>query len=351
MLNGNRNGTQALIIAPTRELAEQIHQTVKSMTHKTSLRSVVIYGGVGKQPQLKGLRSGVDIVVACPGRLLDLLSEPGISLKNMHTMVLDEADHMFDQGFLPDIKKIILQMPKKRQNLVFSATMPEEIRRLIDTILSNPIKIHVNYTVPADTISHALCRVSKAQKISALKNILSSGGTTSAVVFTRTKFQAKNLATQLVKAGHKAAALQGNMSQQKRKVAMDGFRNGTFSVLVATDIAARGIDVSDISHVINYDVPNTVEAYTHRSGRTGRANKCGHAITFADQDDMSIIAMIERKLDIKMVDEDLNTQFLKSNCSKRERSVKKSSKKAVSNKRHPIKARTRRGKILSNTVS
>lgn len=348
LLNGNRSGTRAVIIAPTRELAEQIHQTVKSMVQKTPLRSAAIYGGVGKQPQLKGLRSGADIVVACPGRLLDLLSEPGASLKNVETMVLDEADHMFDQGFLPDIKKIIRQMPLKRQNLVFSATMPKEIRHLIDNILVNPVKIQINHTVPADTISHTLCRVSKTKKTVVLKKLLSCENITSAVVFTRTKFKAKNLAAQLVKAGHKAAALQGNMSQQKRKMAMDGFRDGTFSVLVATDIAARGIDVSDISHVINYDVPDTAEAYTHRSGRTGRAEKHGHAITFADQEDMQIIAMIERNLGMKMLKDTSDFPFPTSNRHNRQQPVGKFSKKATSNnKKYSTGARTRRNKVAS----
>lgn len=300
LLNGHRKGTRVIIIAPTRELAEQINQNIKTMALKTSLRSVVVYGGVGKQPQLKGLRSGADIIVACPGRLLDLLGEPGVSLKNVETLVLDEADHMFDQGFLPDIKRIIRQLPKKRQNLVFSATMPHEIRRLIDTILVNPVKVQVSHSVPADTISHTLLKVSKARKTVALKRLLSNEDITSAVVFTRTKFKAKNLAIQLEKAGHKATALQGNMSQQKRKKAMDGFRNGVFRVLVATDIAARGIDVSNISHVINYDIPDTAEAYTHRSGRTGRAERHGHAITFADQGDMSMIAQIEHNLGMKI---------------------------------------------------
>ncbi len=301
LLNGHPNGVRAVVIAPTRELAEQIHQNVVCLSKKTSVQSAVIYGGVGKHHQLKSLRSGVDLIVACPGRLLDLLNEPGVSLKNVETMVLDEADHMFDQGFLPDIKKIICRMPQKRQNLVFSATMPKEINQLIKSFLNDPVKVHVNHTAPADTISHALYKVSKAQKTVVLKKLLSNEDITSAVVFTRTKFKAKNLATQLGKHGHRAAALQGNMSQQKRKKAMDGFRNGTFNVLVATDIAARGIDVSDISHVINYDIPDTTEAYTHRSGRTGRAEKHGQAITFADQNDMSMVATIERSLGMKML--------------------------------------------------
>ncbi len=300
LLTGKRNGIQVVIIAPTRELAEQIHQNVKSMAQKTSLSSAVVYGGVGKQPQLKKLRAGVDIVVACPGRLLDLLNEPGVSLNNVKTLVLDEADHMFDQGFLPDIKRIIRKMPKERQNLIFSATMPKEISHLIDNILNDPVKVQVNHAIPADTIDHALYKVTKAKKAVLLKKLLTDSDITSAVVFTRTKHKARSLALQLEAAGHNAVALQGNMTQQKRQKAMDGFRDGTFKILVATDIAARGIDVSNISHVINYDVPDTVEAYTHRTGRTGRADKHGHAISFADRDDISFITRVECKLGMKM---------------------------------------------------
>ncbi|WP_163338964.1 DEAD/DEAH box helicase [Desulfopila sp. IMCC35008] len=305
LLNGQRKGIQAVIIAPTRELAEQIHQNVQSMAQKTSLSSAVVYGGVGKQPQLKKLRAGANIVVACPGRLLDILNEPGVSLKNVETLVLDEADHMFDQGFLPDIKRIIRQMPQKRQNLVFSATMPKEIRSLIDNILNDPVKVQVNHTAPAATISHAFYKIPKAKKTVLLKQLLSDSAITSAVVFTRTKHKARSLALQLESAGHSAVALQGNMSQQKRQRAMDGFRDGTFTILVATDIAARGIDVSNISHVINFDVPDTVEAYTHRTGRTGRAEKHGQAISFADREDMTLISNVERRLGMKMVLETL----------------------------------------------
>lgn len=343
LLNGKRKGIRAVIIAPTRELAEQIHQNVRSLAHNTSLRSVVVYGGVGKQPQLRGLRAGVDIVVACPGRLLDLLTEPGISLNHVGTLVLDEADHMFDQGFLPDIKRIIRQLPQKRQNLVFSATMPRAIQRLIDDILIDPVKVEVNHTVAAATISHALYKVAKPRKTVLLKKLLSGKEITSAVVFTRTKFKAKNLAIQLEKAGHKAVALQGNMSQQKRQRAMDGFRDGTFTILVATDIAARGIDVSDISHVINYDVPDTAETYTHRTGRTGRAEKHGHAISFADRGDMSMIAQVERNLGMKMVLEtmDLPVEMEKKKSNNQRPSAGNQPRK------YPGKGRNRRTKVIS----
>jgi len=301
LLDGPRKKLRALIIAPTRELAEQIHENIVTMSTKTDLRSTVVYGGVGRNPQIKALRSGVEIVVACPGRLLDILNEKGVSVSTVETLVLDEADHMFDKGFLPDIKRIVKQLPRKRQSLVFSATMPKEILHLAEDILYKPVKVQINHTLPAPTISHTLFQVGRPQKTALLKKIIVEQEMTSTVVFTRTKHKARSLAIQLQKAGHKAASLQGNLSQNNRQRAMDGFRDGTFSVLVATDIAARGIDVSDISHVINYDVPDTAETYTHRTGRTGRAEKSGMAITFADRDDHKMISQIERNLGKKMI--------------------------------------------------
>jgi superfamily II DNA/RNA helicase len=300
LVTRSRKKTRAVIIAPTRELAEQIHDTITSMTNGTALRSVVVYGGVGKQPQVNAIRSGVDIIVACPGRLLDILNEEGVTLRDVETFVLDEADHMFDKGFLPDIRRIIKQLPRKKQSLVFSATMPKAIRHLIEEILVNPCTVQIDHTLPAATISHTLINVGKTQKTSLLKNLLTRQEMTSTVVFTRTKHKAKSLAIQLEKAGLKAASIQGNLSQQNRRRAMDGFRDGTFRILVATDIAARGIDVSGVSHVINYDVPDTAATYTHRTGRTGRAKQSGSAITFADKNDRMIISLIEKNLGKKM---------------------------------------------------
>jgi len=301
LLEGPRKVVRALIVAPTRELAEQIHDNIGKMGSQTDLRSVVVYGGVGKQPQIRNIRSGVEIVVACPGRLLDLLSDKAFNLQAVEVLVLDEADHMFDKGFLPDIRRIIKQLPRKRQSLVFSATMPEEIRHLTQEILHNPVTVQINHTQPAPRISHTLYQVAKANKTSLLKSILAEGVMDCTLVFTRTKYKAKNLAIILEKAGYSAVALQGNLSQQKRQQAMDGFRDGTFKILVATDIAARGIDVLNISHVINYDVPDTAETYTHRTGRTGRASRSGQALTFADQDDDKMVSFIERRLGRKMV--------------------------------------------------
>lgn len=303
LLDGPRKRVRALIVAPTRELVDQIHDNIGRMAKETGLRSVVIYGGVGKQPQIRTICAGVEIVVACPGRLLDLLNEKAINLSAVEVLVLDEADHMFDKGFLPDIRRIIRQLPKERQSLVFSATMPKEIRLLAEKILQNPATVQINHTLPVQTISHVLFQVAKEQKTSLLKSIIQEREMTTTLIFTRTKHKAKSLALHLQKAGYSAASLQGNLSQQKRQQALDGFRDGTFKILVATDIAARGIDVLGISHVINYDVPNTAETYTHRTGRTGRAARTGQAFSFVSREDSKMISLIERNLGKKMLRE------------------------------------------------
>lgn len=303
LLDGPRKKVRALIVAPTRELAEQIHDDISKMATQTGLRSISIYGGVGKHPQIKAIRNGVEIIVACPGRLLDLLNDRAFSLNAVEALVLDEADHMFDKGFLPDIRRIIKQLPVKRQSLVFSATMPREIRHLAENILTNPATVQINHTQPVLSISHVLFQVAKARKTSLLKSIIQEKEMTSTLIFTRTKHKAKSLALHLQKEGYSAASIQGNLSQQKRQQALNGFKDGTFKILVATDIAARGIDVQGISHVINYDVPDTAEAYTHRTGRTGRAACTGEALIFAGQEDNKMISVIERTLGKKMLRE------------------------------------------------
>ena len=300
LLDGPRKKVRALIVAPTRELAEQIHDDISKMAKGTGIHSLAIYGGVGKYPQIRTIRAGVEIIVACPGRLLDILNDRAINLNSVETLILDEADHMFDKGFLPDIRRIIKQLPLERQSLVFSATMPKEIRLLAEKMLKNPVTVQINHTLPAPTISHVLFQVAKERKTSLLKNIIQEGKMTSTLVFTRTKHKAKSLALHLQKAGYRAASLQGNLSQQKRQQALNGFKDGTFKILVATDIAARGIDVLGISHVINYDVPDTAETYTHRTGRTGRASRTGQAFSFAGREDNKMISLIERNLGKKM---------------------------------------------------
>lgn len=298
---GPRKKVRALIVAPTRELAEQIHENIGTMAGQTRLRSVVVYGGVGKPGQIKKIREGAEIIVACPGRLLDHLNDKTISLREVEVLVLDEADHMFDKGFLPDIRRIMKHLPKERQNLVFSATMPAEIRHLAEEILNDPATVQINHTQAITTISHVLFQVAKENKTSLLKSIMAQEEMKTTLIFTKTKHKAKSLALHLEKSGYSATSLQGNLSQQKRQQALDGFKNGTFKILVATDIAARGIDVSGISHVINYDVPDTVEAYTHRTGRTGRATRTGEAFTLAAGEDGKMIQAIERTLGKKMV--------------------------------------------------
>jgi ATP-dependent RNA helicase RhlE len=300
LMKGPRGTVRALVIAPTRELAEQIDQAFGSMGRQTGLRSVTVYGGVNMNLQIKKLRAGVEIVVACPGRLLDHINQGTIKLSQMEVLVLDEADRMFDMGFLPDIRKIIAHVPAKRQTLLFSATMPKDIRLLAGKVLHAPVTVQIGHTAPADTVCHALYPVGQQLKTSLLLELLRRADTDSVLVFTRTKHRAKQLGQQLERAGHRAASLQGNLSQSRRQAALDGFRDGSYRILVATDIAARGIDVSSISHVINYDMPDTVDAYTHRIGRTGRAAKTGDAFTFITHEDEAMVHSIERVLGEKV---------------------------------------------------
>ncbi|GAB6124947.1 DEAD/DEAH box helicase [Humidesulfovibrio idahonensis] len=293
---GNRRRVRTLVLAPTRELAEQIHESALDLARGTGLRSTTVYGGVNMSRQINALRNGADIVVACPGRLLDHMSQRTVDLGGVETLVLDEGDQMFDMGFLPDIKRILAGLPKERQTMLFSATMPEAIRGLASDILKDPETLRVGNSAPTETVSHAIYPVAQHLKTKLLLELLNRNKEGSVLVFTRTKHRAKRLAENLEKVGHKATALQGNLSQNRRKEAMDGFRAGRFRVLVATDIAARGIDVSQISHVVNFDVPSTPETYTHRIGRTGRAERSGEAHTFVTGEDVSMVRAIERLL-------------------------------------------------------
>jgi ATP-dependent RNA helicase RhlE len=296
LYKGPRGKLRAIIISPTRELAEQTHAFIGALGRQTGLRSLTIYGGVGVQPQIKGLRAGIEIAVACPGRLLDLMGQRVIDLKSIEILVLDEADRMFDMGFLPAIRRIIRTLPVQRQTLMFSATMPDEIRSLADEFLHRPATVELGDSRPVETVGHTVYPVEQTRKAELLLAILRQSKSGQVLVFTRTKYRARKLAEQLKKAGLPAASLQGNLSQNKRQEAMDSFRSGRVKVLVATDIAARGIDVSQITHVINYDMPDTAIAYTHRIGRTGRMTRLGTALTFATQDDLPMIRTIERLL-------------------------------------------------------
>lgn len=295
LAQGPRGKVRALVVAPTRELAEQIHRSFQELSVGTGLRSIAVYGGVGKKPQLDAFERGIEVLVACPGRLLDHLNNHDLKLNHVEILVLDEADQMFDMGFFPDIRRILKHLPETRQTLLFSATMPADIRKLADETLSNPTEIRIKMEQPLDLISQAIYPVSKRQKSALLLHLLQQEPCEgSTLVFTRTKYGAKNLAKKLDKAGITASALQGNMSQNQRQNAMAGFRDGKFKVLVATDIAARGIDVSRVAQVVNFDLPSTAESYTHRIGRTGRAERSGHAISFMCYDDQVMVRAIER---------------------------------------------------------
>ena len=296
LLETRKPGPRALVLAPTRELATQINAEISLLAKFTRLKTALVFGGTSMHAQIDALRRRPEVVVACPGRLLDLMGQGAVRLGDVETLVLDEADHMFDMGFLPDIRRILSALPGERQNLLFSATMPREIRRLADDLLDNPEVVELAGTGPAETIEHALYPVPEKRKRALLEHILASEGCDSAIVFTRTKYRARRLAEQLDEAGHRAIGLQGNMSQPRRDRAMRGFRDRHFNILVATDIAARGIDVSGISHVINYDVPNTPEAYTHRIGRTGRSELDGRACTFVTGEDWDWVRATERAI-------------------------------------------------------
>ena len=328
--------TRALIIAPTRELAEQIHETAIALGKKTGIRSATVYGGVGKGPQLHALRRGTEIIVACPGRLLDILNNNNIDLSHIEVLVLDEADRMCDMGFLPDIRRILKHLPAKRQTLFFAATMPNEIRKLADSILHDPVTVQIGIIAPTKTVSHALYPVPHALKTSLVTALLKQLTTDRVLIFTRTKHRARSLAHKLSLAGFRTTALQGNMSQNQRQRALNGFRKGQYDILVATDIAARGIDVSDISHVINFDMPDTVDAYIHRIGRTGRAKATGKAFTFCVADDESMIRDIEKVLGSKIERERLPgfdyTNRPQSNPSQPKRSTQQRQRSSYNNR-------------------
>ncbi len=296
LLSGPRGKLRALIIAPTRELAEQTHTAIQALGRKTGLHSMTIYGGVSAQLQLKGLQAGIEIAVACPGRLLDLMNQKVVNLSMIETLVLDEADQMFDMGFMPDIRKILAALPPHRQTLLFSATMPAEIRRLATDLLHCPVTIEIGARKPVETVRQAIYPIENENKFKTLLELLSQADGGQVLVFTRTKHRAKKLALQLSKYGLAAKSFQGNLSQNQRQQVMDGFRSGHLRVMVATDIATRGIDVSKITHVINFDMPNTTDMYTHRVGRTGRMTHLGTALTLVTQDDLPMLRTIERLL-------------------------------------------------------
>ena len=292
-----RGKTRALVVTPTRELAAQILTALDSMAVHTPITAAAIYGGVSMAPQEHAMRAGVDVLVATPGRLLDHLSAPYASLKNIEYLVLDEADRMLDMGFLPDIKRILKMVPSKRQTLLFSATMPPPIAALTREMLHNPLMIDLGRrSLPAVGITQAVYPVKQDLKKDLLLALLERGEMTQALVFTRTKHRANRLAEQLVRKGIKAERIHGNRSQAQRTAALAGFKNGHYKVLVATDIAARGIDIEALGHVVNFDVPQAPDDYIHRVGRTARAGEVGDAFTFVAPDEQNDLRAIEKAI-------------------------------------------------------
>ncbi|MCL2103231.1 MAG: DEAD/DEAH box helicase [Syntrophorhabdaceae bacterium] len=293
-----RRPVRALVLAPTRELALQVGQSFSSYAAHTWLRQTTIYGGVSQRPQEQALRKGVDALIATPGRLLDLVNQQFVDLSAVDIFVLDEADRMLDMGFIPDIRRVIDKLPAKRQTLLFSATIPYDIARLADTILRDPVRVSVAPpSAPAEAVEHFLYYVEKAEKPSLLKHLLQTDDSIkNALVFSRTRHGADRVERLLSRAGIKCEAIHGDKSQGARERALSAFRKGTLRVLAATDIAARGLDIVELSHVFNYDMPNDPETYIHRIGRTGRAGLSGIAISFCGFEERSMLAEIERLL-------------------------------------------------------
>jgi len=292
---------RALVLTPTRELAIQIEESFKAYGKNLPLRHLVIFGGVGQKAQTDALHRGVDILIATPGRLLDLMNQGFVNLKDVEIFVLDEADRMLDMGFIHDVKKTIAKLPAKRQTLFFSATMPPEIQKLANTILTDPLKVEVTpVSSTAEKIEQSIYYVDKNDKKNLLIHILKDNTITTALVFTRTKHGADRIVKDLIKVGVKAEAIHGNKSQNARQRALTNFKAKTTRILVATDIAARGIDVDELTHVINYELPNVPETYVHRIGRTGRAGNSGISFSFCDGEEKEYLDDIEKLISIKI---------------------------------------------------
>jgi ATP-dependent RNA helicase RhlE len=292
---GTHGTLRCLILEPTRELALQVEEAFQKFARFTDLRVTIVYGGVGYGKQLEDLRRGMDILAATPGRLLDHLEQRNCSLDKIDILVLDEVDRMLDMGFLPDVKRIVQQCPKERQTLFFTATLPPEIERLASWALRNPVKVEIGrHSSPAETVAHAFYPVVASQKFELLQLLLEKTEYKSLLIFCRTRMGADKIAHRLKASGHSVGVLHSDRSQRERVEALDGFKSGRFEVLVATDIAARGLDIAGVSHVVNYDVPENAEDYVHRIGRTGRAKHTGDAFTLVTEDDVRDARSIER---------------------------------------------------------
>jgi len=295
--HGGRHAVRALVLTPTRELAAQVEESVRTYGKHSTLRSTLVYGGVGINPQIQALRRGVDILVATPGRLLDHVGQRTVNLSHVEILVLDEADRMLDMGFIHDIRKILALLPKQRQNLLFSATFSDEIRTLAGSLLRDPAMVQVaRRNADSELVAQRVHPVDQTRKRELLAHLVSSGNWQQVLVFTRTKHGANRLAQQLVRDGIEADAIHGNKSQNARTRALAGFKAGELRVLVATDIAARGLDIEELPHVVNFDLPHVPEDYVHRIGRTGRAGSTGEAISLVSHEDRPLLADIERLL-------------------------------------------------------
>ena len=301
-----KQGIRALVVTPTRELANQIAEVTRDVSRVTHHRSVAIFGGVSQHPQTEKLRRGVDIVIACPGRLLDLHSQGAIDLSQVETVVLDEADRMLDMGFWPDVRRILKLVPQKRQNLLFSATMDPQVIKVIDSVLTDPVRVEVAPpATPVERVEQTIYPVCHTQKTDLLVELLKRNDNGRTLVFTRTKHRADKVSRQLSKRGVKSEAIHGNRSQNQRERALEAFRSGRSRVLVATDVMARGIDVDKIGTVVNYDMPNSTEDYVHRIGRTARAGAEGNAVSFLSAEEQDTLRDIERHLDTVLACEDI----------------------------------------------
>lgn len=304
--------TRALILTPTRELAIQISDNFEMYGKFLPLKHLAIFGGVPQGKQITALNKGVDILIATPGRLLDLMQQGILSLSQIELLVLDEADRMLDMGFVNDVKKVLAKVPKKRQTLFFSATMPQDIRKFAQSILNHPEEINVTpVSSTAKTVKQSVYFVEKKEKLNLLVNLLEDRLVDRSLVFARTKYGADKIARQLVKRGISAAAIHGNKSQNARQKALDDFKNSRVTVLIATDIAARGIDIDELPHVINYELPNVAETYVHRIGRTGRAGAEGIAVSFCDNDEMKDLKNIQKLIGFKMPVMEYENKILK----------------------------------------
>jgi ATP-dependent RNA helicase RhlE len=358
---GRARPIRALVLAPTRELALQIGESFRLYGRYTALRHTVVFGGVGQPPQRRALQQGVDVLIATPGRLIDLMGQGFVGLESLEVFVLDEADRMLDMGFIPDIRRVISRLPARRQTILFSATMPETIERLANTILRTPAQIRIApVRATTELIEQSVAFVPRQQKTHLLANLLNTRPDARALVFTRTKHGADRLARQLHRLGIGTGVLHGNKSQAARQRTLEDFKSDRTAVLVATDLAARGIDVEGISHVLNYDLPHEPETYVHRIGRTGRAGVPGIAISFCDEDERKHLVAIQRligrtlpiEMDLPMRDASAPSERRRvspGNSNKRGRTGRKGAVRA--NGSPKTKARTQGGSVGRQTVS